>query len=423
MARRSPLHDAAALGQGEKVAALLADGARASAMNEFRKLPEDVCTNSEVRAVLVTARSSETRAEAVELKRLAERVAELELALAATQAQNAELDASKSALEYRTKFLLRALNYDTGLVPAKQASAAASIATEARVVTAEATWWATVQSQSALSSSGGKVSSAGGAQSVEVLLAASVAAGQAVAALKKAGTKSGPQFDAALKALLAAKAAYAKAAPEAAKKAGGGSNSSSKKKKKKKGGGGGGESKKGGAKPMPQSKDGPVIARLQLVVGKIVEITAHPDADSLYIEKIDIGEAEPRQIISGLRKFYTEEQMLGRLLVVVANLKPSKLKGTKSAGMVLCAASDDHSQVELVDPPAGSVAGDVIHAEGIPATPDAKVDAKKKNHAWRKSIPLLRTNGERVAVFEGIPLVVDGKGQCTVSSLGDMALG
>ena len=419
MAGRSPLHDAAALGQGEKIASLLAGGARASAMNGFRKLPEDVCTNPEVRAVLVAARISETRAEAVELKRLAERVAKLELALAAAQAQNAELDASKSALEYRTKFLLRALNYDTGLVPAAQASAAASVATAARVTSAEATWWATVQSQSAVSSSE-NVPSTGGSQSVEALLAASVAAGQAVAALKKAGTKSGPQFDAALKALLAAKAAYAMAAPEAAKKAGGGGKSSSKKKKK----GGGGETKKGGgAKPMPQSKDGPVIARLQLVVGKIVEIKAHPDADSLFIEKIDIGEAEPRQIISGLRKFYTEEQMLGRLLVVVANLKPSKLKGTKSAGMVLCAASDDHSQVELVDPPAGSVAGDVIHAEGIPATPDAKVDPKKKNHAWRKAIPLMRTNAQRVAVFEGVPLVVDGKGQCTVPSLGDMALG
>jgi tRNA-binding EMAP/Myf-like protein len=158
-------------------------------------------------------------------------------------------------------------------------------------------------------------------------------------------------------------------------------------------------------------------------VGKIVEVTHHPDADSLFIEKIDIGEAEPRQIISGLRKFYSLEEMMGRLLVVVANLKPSKLKGTLSAGMVLCAATADHSKVELVNPPAGSVPGDVINAKGIAANPDAKVDPKKKNHAWRKSISLMRTNDDKVACFDGIPLIVEGKGECTVPSLNSQALG
>lgn len=79
-------------------------------------------------------------------------------------------------------------------------------------------------------------------------------------------------------------------------------------------------------------------ARLDIRVGKIVEVSRHPDADSLYVEKIDLGEEKPRTIVSGLVNFVPIEQMQNRIVVVLCNLKPQKMRGIESYGMVLCAS-------------------------------------------------------------------------------------
>ena len=68
--------------------------------------------------------------------------------------------------------------------------------------------------------------------------------------------------------------------------------------------------------------------------GKIVEVGRHPDAETLYLEKIDVGEAEPRQIVSGLVKFVPQDQMQDALVLVMCNLKPAALRGVTSFGMV-----------------------------------------------------------------------------------------
>src|SRR3546814_465462 len=60
----------------------------------------------------------------------------------------------------------------------------------------------------------------------------------------------------------------------------------------------------------------------------------------LYCEEIDVGEDTPRQIASGLAKVYTLEEMQNRRIIVVCNLKPRKLAGFKSCGMVLCATNE-----------------------------------------------------------------------------------
>lgn len=80
-------------------------------------------------------------------------------------------------------------------------------------------------------------------------------------------------------------------------------------------------------------------ARLDIRVGKIIEVSKHSDADSLYVEKIDLGEATgPRTIVSGLVNYVPLEQMKDRMVVVLANLKPANLRGVQSHGMVLCAS-------------------------------------------------------------------------------------
>lgn len=67
-------------------------------------------------------------------------------------------------------------------------------------------------------------------------------------------------------------------------------------------------------------------------------MSKHPEADSLYVEKIDLGEEKPRTIVSGLVNFIPIEQMQDRMVVVLCNLKAAKMRGIESQGMVLCAS-------------------------------------------------------------------------------------
>jgi methionyl-tRNA synthetase len=78
-------------------------------------------------------------------------------------------------------------------------------------------------------------------------------------------------------------------------------------------------------------------------------------AKKLLVSKIRIGE-EVRQIVSGIAQYYTPEQMVGKKVVVVTNLKPVKLRGVLSEGMVLC-ASDANGHFALVSPEAAMDAG------------------------------------------------------------------
>lgn len=79
------------------------------------------------------------------------------------------------------------------------------------------------------------------------------------------------------------------------------------------------------------------VARLDFRVGKIVEVEKHPDADSLYVEKIDLGEGKLRTIVSGLVKYVPIEEMKDRLVLVLCNLKPAKMRGVMSEGELLWA--------------------------------------------------------------------------------------
>jgi methionyl-tRNA synthetase len=63
-----------------------------------------------------------------------------------------------------------------------------------------------------------------------------------------------------------------------------------------------------------------------------------PKADKLLLMKVDIGEEQPRQILAGIAQYYEPEKLIGRKVVIVANLKPRKLRGYESQGMVVAAS-------------------------------------------------------------------------------------
>ena len=77
-----------------------------------------------------------------------------------------------------------------------------------------------------------------------------------------------------------------------------------------------------------------------MAYGKIKEAKEHPNADRLYVLKVDTGKKE-RQLVAGIRKFYTVEELVGRRVIMVNNLEPAVIRGEESRGMIL-AASDEN---------------------------------------------------------------------------------
>ena len=88
--------------------------------------------------------------------------------------------------------------------------------------------------------------------------------------------------------------------------------------------------------------------KIKLVTGEVVEACNHPKADRLLILKVKIGE-EIKQIVSGIRKHYSAEAMVGKTIIVVNNLEPAKLRGEDSFGMLLAVSLPDGG-LRLVTP-------------------------------------------------------------------------
>ncbi len=83
------------------------------------------------------------------------------------------------------------------------------------------------------------------------------------------------------------------------------------------------------------------FAKIELKIAQIKEVEEHPNADRLYVLKIDCGEENLRQLVAGIRKGYSKEELIGKKIVIVANLEPAVIRGVESQGMLL-AASDEN---------------------------------------------------------------------------------
>jgi len=89
--------------------------------------------------------------------------------------------------------------------------------------------------------------------------------------------------------------------------------------------------------------------KVELVTAKILEVSDHPDADRLYVLKIEIAEEQPRQIIGGIKAFYSKEELLGKTIVVVKNLEPAVIRGVQSNGMLLAVKDEEGLSVLTTD--------------------------------------------------------------------------
>lgn len=159
--------------------------------------------------------------------------------------------------------------------------------------------------------------------------------------------------------------------------------------------------KKAAAANQPQQKqdsEKPKPSSIDFRVGFIQKAIKHPDADSLYVSTIDVGDEEgPRTVCSGLVKHFPLEALQERLVVCVCNLKPVNMRGIKSSAMVLCGSDD--SKVEFVEPPAGSKAGDKVFFEGYgDEEPLKQLNPKKK--IWEQLQPHFTTDEQLQVIFK-----------------------
>jgi len=155
--------------------------------------------------------------------------------------------------------------------------------------------------------------------------------------------------------------------------------------------------------------------RLDIRIGKIVEVSRHPDAEKLYVSKIDLAEPTPRTIVSGLVDFVPQDKMEGRQVVVLTNLKAAKMRGIESQGMVLCSSREEPKEVEPLAVPEGSQPGDRVSVEGFEeGTPDEVLNPKKK--IWEKLSVDLATDDQGFAKWQGNKLITS-KGFITCASV------
>lgn len=174
----------------------------------------------------------------------------------------------------------------------------------------------------------------------------------------------------------------------------------------------------------PKPQKAPAVAAplspslIDLRVGHILKAIKHPEADSLYVSTIAMGDKPGtddtseyegqvvRTVCSGLNGLVPLEDMQGRKVIVVCNLKPVKMRGIKSSAMVLAASprlkegeEDTHAgPVELVAPPEGAVAGERVFFEGWKGEPEGLLNPKKK--VWDTMQPAFTTTADLEVAFD-----------------------
>jgi len=109
------------------------------------------------------------------------------------------------------------------------------------------------------------------------------------------------------------------------------------------------------------------FSKVDLRVAKILDVKDHPKADKLYMMQVDLGGLGKRVLVAGMKQFYTKDEIKGKNIVIVANLRPAKIRGVESKGMLL-AAEDNTGIVSLLNP-GDAKPGSEVYIKGISREP------------------------------------------------------
>jgi methionyl-tRNA synthetase len=162
-------------------------------------------------------------------------------------------------------------------------------------------------------------------------------------------------------------------------------------------------------KPAPQSpsaKEAPVLDpkesgawfdKCVIRIGKIIEVKPHPNADKLYITKVELG-TEQRQIVAGMKAHYTAEELTGKLVATIVNLEPAVLRGVESAGMMFAFDEEGGKRIALVVPSGEAKPGERVLALGRPAgTPASKIGFKDFGRIEMRGATIEAVEGENAS--------------------------
>jgi methionyl-tRNA synthetase len=156
-------------------------------------------------------------------------------------------------------------------------------------------------------------------------------------------------------------------------------------------------------RPMPLFKKldlkefierGDPFSKLDLRVAKVIGVKDHPDADTLYLLHLDLGKLGKRVIVAGMKPHYSKDEINGKNIVIVFNLKPTMIRGIKSNGMLL-AAEDEKGTCSLLNPGESSPGSEVL------------VDGVSKEHA--KVLEFEDFKKVSMKIGEGQKAVYNGK--------------
>ena len=154
----------------------------------------------------------------------------------------------------------------------------------------------------------------------------------------------------------------------------------------------------GAAPALDSAESGRWFDRALIKVGRIKEVVPHPQADKLYITKVDLGDEE-RQIVAGMRQHYKPEEMAGKLVATIVNLEPAKLRGVESAGMMFAFDEENGKRIALVIPDGEARPGERVLAFGRPpGEPSAKVGFKDFGRIQMRGARISAIAGETATV-------------------------
>jgi len=151
-------------------------------------------------------------------------------------------------------------------------------------------------------------------------------------------------------------------------------------------------------------KEEDAFSKLDLRVARIARVEDHPNADKLYVITLDLGEMGERQIVAGIKPWYKKDELMGRKIVIVANLKKARIRGVESNGMLLAVNKD--GEAVLLVPHAEE--GSRVYVEGIKAEPckELAFDDFKKIKMVSKNGKIMYQN--RILMDEKGPIEIDG---------------
>jgi len=158
--------------------------------------------------------------------------------------------------------------------------------------------------------------------------------------------------------------------------------------------------------PQPPAADEDPFVKAHLQVAKVVDVGYVDNSDKLYLCKVEVSPGEIRQVVTGLRKYVPEDELKGRMVLTILNLKVAKLAGQVSEAMILAtevevSPGSGEFSVKLLNVPAGAAIGDQVFEDGKPAPNAYPKECKSK--IWDTVKDKLKVVGGK-ATYDGKPL-------------------